>query len=408
MTLHTGDKLRQERQARALTLEKISQETHIRVSYLQALEAGELDLLPSHAQARGFIRAYAGVLGLDPDELLQDMAAVPGSPEELPLPDPAAAIIRPESEGAEDIYSEIGQELTRQRELLGFSLEDVAQHTHLRLHYLKAIEAGDMAQLPSPVQGRGMLSNYASFLGMDPDPLLLRFADGLQAELSAKKPAVTRPRPASRMAPPAGIRRLISGDLIIGGILIISFVVFVFWGVIQITRTRAQATVEPTAPSIARVLLASPSPTLSVPTATPTPASAGEVQPGATQAETGPLVPPEGGDGAVQIYIVVRQRAWMQVLVDGREAFSGRVVPGSAYQFDGEARVEILTGNGAGLQVFFNQQDLGPLGFYAEVVNQVFTVEGLFTPTPTLTPTATEQPLTTPTQTPTPSPSPTP
>ncbi len=336
MTLHAGDKLRQERQARGLSLEKISQVTHIRVSYLQALEAGELDLLPSLTQARGFIRAYAGILELNPDDLLEEIDAGHTELEEIPIPAPAALPNKPDDARVEDIYRDIGQTLTKQRELLGFNLEDVAQYTHLRVHYLEAIEAGRMAQLPSPVQGRGMLSNYASFLGMDPDPLLLRFAEGLQAELSAKKPPSTRPHAASRLAPPSGIRRLMSGDLIIGGVLILAFIVFVFWGVVQIATTSAQATVEPTAPSIARVLLASPSPTLSAPTATPTLAPAGNSPLETTQPESDSLLPPEGGDGAVQIYIVVRQRAWMQVLVDGREAFSGRVVPGSAYQFDGE------------------------------------------------------------------------
>ena len=201
---------------------------------------------------------------------------------------------------------------------------------------------------------------------------------------------------------------MISGDLLIGGVLILAFIVFVFWGVIRIATTRAQATPEPTAPSIARVLLASPSPTLAIPTTTPSPVPAENGQPQATEAVADLLLPPEGSDGAVQIYIVVRQRTWMQVLVDGQEAFSGRVVPGSAYQFDGDTRVEILTGNGAGLQVFYNQQDLGPLGFYAEVVNEVYTAEGILTPTPTLTPTATEAPLTTPTVTATPSPAVTP
>jgi cytoskeletal protein RodZ len=409
MTLQSGDKLRQERQARELTLEKISQETHIRISYLQALEAGDLDSLPSLAQARGFIRAYAGVLGLDSEDLLREIEDFALAPAEDPLPDSAAASpAGPDDRDVEAIFSEIGQTLTQQRELLGFSLQDVAQHTHLRVHYLEAMEAGKMAQMPSPVQGRGMLSNYATFLGMDPDPLLLRFADGLQADLASKKPAATRPRPASRLAAPTGIRRLISGDLLIGGVLVIAFIVFVFWGVIRIAATSAQATPEPTAPSIARVLLASPSPTMSPPTATPTLTSGEDTSLEATQAESIPLLPPEGGDGAVQIYIVVRQRAWMRVLVDGDEAFSGRVVPGSAYQFDGDSQVEILTGNGAGLQVFFNQQDLGPLGFYAEVINQVFTADGILTPTPTLTPTLTGTPRTTPTQTPSPTLSPTP
>jgi hypothetical protein len=54
--------------------------------------------------------------------------------------------------------------------------------------------------------------------------------------------------------------------------------------------------------------------------------------------------------------------------------------------------VELLTGDGDALQVFFNQQDLGALGQPGEVVNLVFTLDGMQTPTPTVTPSPTSTP----------------
>jgi hypothetical protein len=79
----------------------------------------------------------------------------------------------------------------------------------------------------------------------------------------------------------------------------------------------------------------------------------------------------------------------MRVTVDGQVAFEGRVLPGSAYPFSGEDRIEVVTGNGSGLQVYYNQQDLGPLGFAGEVVDRIFTSEGVQTPTATVTSTST-------------------
>jgi hypothetical protein len=107
---------------------------------------------------------------------------------------------------------------------------------------------------------------------------------------------------------------------------------------------------------------------------------------------------PGAATGAIQIMVVAKQRAWMRVIVDGETVFQGRVIPDSAYPFAGNERIELLTGNGAALQVFFNQQDLGLLGLYSEVVERIFTVQGVQTPTPAVPPTAT----TAPTQTPTP------
>ncbi|MFO7624664.1 MAG: helix-turn-helix domain-containing protein, partial [Anaerolineales bacterium] len=197
MTDSLGQRLREARLARSLSVEEAAQATRIRVRFLAALENGDYEALPSAAQARGFVRSYAGYLGLDPlpllEELSQDSPRFSISPPSTPVPKaPQPEINLAE---AEQIFTEVGQKLQSQREVLGLSLEDVERHTHLRIHYLKALETGDLRGLPSPVQGRGMLKNYASFLGLDTDKLLLRFADGLQSTLAAKQEATPRRRP---------------------------------------------------------------------------------------------------------------------------------------------------------------------------------------------------------------------
>jgi hypothetical protein len=45
--------------------------------------------------------------------------------------------------------------------------------------------------------------------------------------------------------------------------------------------------------------------------------------------------------------------------------------------------VEVLTGNGAALQIFFNDQDLGLMGQYGQVVHRIYGAAGAQTPTPT-------------------------
>jgi hypothetical protein len=104
----------------------------------------------------------------------------------------------------------------------------------------------------------------------------------------------------------------------------------------------------------------------------------------ATDPTTGEILPVTPQTG-VDIYVTVRQRGWMRVLVDGEVEFEGRVIPGSAYPFVGDETVEVLTGNGAALQIFFNGVDLGPMGTFGQVVNQIYGVEGVITPTPSAT-----------------------
>jgi cytoskeleton protein RodZ len=410
-----GDQLRQAREARSISLEEASQATFMRESYLRALENGDFEALPSRTQARGFLRAYAAYLKLDAEPLLAALDFQPGQVEQptqsTQSASPVIAISTPPAE-TEAIFKEIGQRLHRQRELLGLSLEDVERHTRLRLHQLQRLEEGDFDALPSPVQGRGMLNNYAIFLGLDPEVLLLRYADGLQARLAIQHPAKPRRRSLlpARLQIPSFLPRWFSVELLITVVVIAFLIGFVVWGMGRISSMSDEQEPTSTAPSIADVLLAPQTPseipaTLTL-TATPQPVLPVVVnQPTITGTlETQALTLP----GLVQLNITIRQRAWMRVLVDGKVEFDGRVITGAAYQFSGEKQVEILTGNAAALQVLFNQKDMGTLGTFGQVIDQIYTVEGILAPTPSITPSPTETLKPSPTSRITPTPSNTP
>ena len=106
---------------------------------------------------------------------------------------------------------------------------------------------------------------------------------------------------------------------------------------------------------------------------------------------------PVDGDFPLQVYVVALQRAYLRITVDNKVVFDGRVVPGNAYPFNGNDKIELLTGSAAAIQVFFNQQDLGVLGLVGQVKSYIFTGDGAVTPTPmfTATPTRTTQPTST-------------
>ena len=395
MTNTVGEKLRSARAAQSLSLEQSSQATHIRVHYLEALEQGELGQIPSQAQARGFLRSYASFLGLDPEQIAlasQDVEE-PSSLVEGPVEGQTPPSNFEDEDSVEAIHIDIGNRLQQQREQLGLSIEDVERHTHLRAHYLKALEDGDFTALPSPVQGRGMLSNYAAFLSLDPEPLLLLFAEGLQLELQTKKAAQAPTQPKRRTTqpvskPPSLLRKLFSSEFLLAAFLVVALGIFTVWGAARIFAMREDTEPSPTAPSIADVLLAPSTPTQ---TYTPIPPTATLPVLAQFEGQTDVLaedVPEEGSDG-VRVYVTMRQRAWVRVIVDGEVELEGRVLPGNAFQFTGNDSVEIVTGNAAGLQIFYNQRDFGPLGLYGEVVRVIYTLEGIHTPTPTVTPTPT-------------------
>lgn len=66
-----GSLLREAREAKGLTLSEAQESTRINSSYLQALEDGRYDLLPSQVHVRGYLRNYAKFLTLDSKPLLE-------------------------------------------------------------------------------------------------------------------------------------------------------------------------------------------------------------------------------------------------------------------------------------------------------------------------------------------------
>ena len=417
-----GNQLRQAREAQAISLDQAAQATHIRLRYLEALEENQFDLFPSSAQVRGFLRAYGDYLKLNSNELLQALDGDWKANQTISIASPASENVPLATTNSDTIFKEIGQTLRSQRELMGLSLGDVERHTHIRMHYVSALEDGDLSHLPSPVQGRGMLSNYTAFLGLNTEAILLRFADGLQAGLydrqAARTPRLAKPRQGETgriPSRPSQLRRLFSVDLFVGGFLIIFLLGFTIWGAMRISALRSNQVPSPTAPSASELLLSTQeessstsltlmpipiSPTVSIPTGETT------LIPETTQIVT--IATPEifeptplFGNAPIQLYIVANQQAWMRITVDGEIVFEDRAIPGSAYTFSGNEQVVLRTGNAGGLQVYFNQQDLGILGAFGEVVERVYTIQGAITATPRVLPTSTPSPSGTPTPTPT-------
>ena len=65
-----GQKLREERESRNISIEEIAAATKIVPRYLEALEADHLDQMPGGFFVKGIIRSYARAIGLDADEVL--------------------------------------------------------------------------------------------------------------------------------------------------------------------------------------------------------------------------------------------------------------------------------------------------------------------------------------------------
>ena len=70
-----GARLRDAREARGATVADCAASLRARADQLRALEAGRLDVFGGEVYARGFVRSYARLLGLDPGPLLSELGA---------------------------------------------------------------------------------------------------------------------------------------------------------------------------------------------------------------------------------------------------------------------------------------------------------------------------------------------
>ncbi len=449
-----GEQLKNARLERKFSLDQIALATHIKVRYLEALENDQRDILPSDVQGKGFLRLYADYLGLpvlpllatwygdklagtithstpvsvakpdlpEPSDLAEVIFTPPARPTAEVIFTPSAEpsknnlptseitadeqiepiiISPPEAPPTEsqNIYIEIGKTLQRQRESLGLTLPDAERYTHVRMRYIEALEEGRLEDLPSLVQGRGMLNNYAHFLELDTDILLSRFADALQArrvEHVAPPPKMGLFNRRRKTTSANSAKRLLTPDLLIGAALIFFLFVFAIWSAVQVSAIN-NLKLAATAPPMSQVLLNTTTP-LVLPSETATLKAASLLAdnsatdgPGSTESAGDAPVStlPVLGNNPLQLYIVAHQRTWVQVTVDGKVSFNGLVTPGTAYPFTATKKIELLTGNAAAIQAYYNQNDLGTLGLQGQVVGLIFDQAGIQTPTPAFTATAT-------------------
>jgi len=289
------------------------------------------------------------------------------------------------------VLEDLGEELRQAREARGLSLEDAEKATRIRVRYIAALEEGDLDVIPTPVQVRGFLRNYSQFVGLDQEQALSRLdaslngpRKGLWRSFFGRNRPVPDPTPiptVSRTSHPSTkgqvstsrrLRRFLTIDVLIVLVVLISVIAFFVWGgskIAAVNFAQREITVTPEllGPTVTQTLLSRISFTPTNP-------------------------PPLVSFSDVQLSLVVEQRSFVRVIVDGAVGFEGTMMPGERRDYVGAKLVEVTTGNGAGIRVIFKQRDEGLMGSFGEVVTWVFTPSDKTTPVPTKAAAATETP----------------
>ncbi|MGD8848150.1 MAG: helix-turn-helix domain-containing protein, partial [Anaerolineales bacterium] len=144
---------------------------------------------------------------------------------------------------------EIGRTLKNRRERLGLTLEEVERSTRIRTNRLEALEAGEFDTLPSEVQLRGFLRNYADFLGLEPEDIL----ESYEASSGGKrKPRLRLSRSQPGMQPsskPGSLRHRSITEWVLSGVIVVAVSAVFIWGLGSIVASlnTAEPTVVPQA-----------------------------------------------------------------------------------------------------------------------------------------------------------------
>jgi len=79
MSQTLGEKLRQAREERGMTISEIAEQTRISGLYIESIENDDYRILPGGIFNKGFVKSFAKTVGVDEQEALQDYAALVGN-----------------------------------------------------------------------------------------------------------------------------------------------------------------------------------------------------------------------------------------------------------------------------------------------------------------------------------------
>lgn len=240
----------------------------------------------------------------------------------------------------------LGEFLRREREMKQISLRELAKHTKVREHILRAIEEERHDLLPSPIYVRGFLSAYAKQIGFDPQDALLRYERLLRGE----------PVPKSEIT--SGTKA--DGKAFIGAI-----------------RKRRQIWM--VSGVIALSLLASYflHPFLSRPPVDPLPVKqeAREAIPITLTLQATEVFPAAEAE-PVLLEIKAVEETWIRIQVDDQSEAEAIFKPGEGRSYQAARQIDLLIGNAGGLDMVLNGRKLESFGKSGEVITLVLTSRG--------------------------------
>ncbi len=240
-----------------------------------------------------------------------------------------------------------GEQLKRERELRGVSLEEVAAATRIAPRFLEALENEQWDKLPGGVFNRGFIRAVGRYLGLDEDNLVSEYA--LQTK-GRTDPGVVRDAP-EKPEPMWG--RIAT---LVGVLLAAMAVVAIAFHYLE--------------PRIAARFHKSSSGGSGATYANSVPAS-GPASSVATPSNDDPSTSATGVPLALKITVL--KPAQVTVLVDGKPAFEGRVDQNETKVFSAQSSIDISSTDSDAVALELNGQPVSTSGAPGQPLHRSFT-----------------------------------
>lgn len=427
-----GERLRQGRDAKGLTVQAVSNATKIREHILASLESDNYTALPAPVFVRGFLRTLSRHLSLNSEELLALYAAVT-SPSEAPQPEiepeklhppkaqpikarpvkpqptqghtPVGRIARLQAKNghapASNEHSAAEQtkepvptnghlsgaratEPARTNGQLGDSSRSASGRMNGRLSATASSESTSANAQGTEIAQRPQKSSHGRLSRLLPSGRLNgqqtplnghAAAEAANATLSGeatKRPATVpaNPRPALTLVRP----NWMTANILMSSMIALLLVAGVAWGGGQVLKgleqSRPVKALQQAQPTIAAMIQLDP-------TATPVPALDPPQSPApvATVTSDAPATATPLPLRNLELKLDATARTWLLIESDGAEAFQGMLEAGMSKGFAAHSRIVMRAGNAGGVNVTVNGKLLGVLGGSGDVVDKQWVID---------------------------------
>jgi len=262
-----------------------------------------------------------------------------------------------------------GENLRREREMRGVTLEEISSATKISVRFLQAIENEEFSKLPGGIFGRSFIRAYIRYLGLEEEPLMaeLQSVAPLATDVDLRRISVSKRSSAEEKSRAPFIALVLAAVMLAGGYALFRYS----------RRLPEPPRRVPTAPATATQAPSPASPasgetsaagTLPIEQHPPTGVSAELSGPSPTAPAPVPhFLPSLDPEGGLVLQVAATERSWVAVEADGKMVLQRVLDPNEVENIRAKEAFDVTAGNAQGIVLTLNGETLSPLGRRGEV-----------------------------------------